>query len=202
VLKADFNLTDAFHIFDPHHRGVVDAHDLRAGLNAIGVHPTSDQLELWIGRYDDNSDRRLSFKEFAAAFTPLDSYHAHMLQRRASNHRVPSGRRDNCFFADTAAQQRAVWNVHFRTEDSAETTRQHMGRSPYFNAFEAFNSLDLTGTGEIAPPDVRRMLESRGFFCTDKEIKDVVNKFDRDGNGRISLNEFSREMRPKSPVRH
>jgi hypothetical protein len=144
----------------------------------------------------------LSFKEFSAAFTPLDSYHAHMLQRRASNHRVPSFRRDDCFFADTAAQHRAVWNVHFRTEDSAEGTRQHMGRFPYFNAYEAFNSLDLTGTGQIASPDVRRMLESRGFFCSDKEIKDVVNKFDKDKNGRISLNEFSREMRPKSPVRH
>jgi len=77
-----------------------------------------------------------------------------------------------------------------------------MQRFPYFNAFEAFNSLDLTGTGEIAIPDVRRMLESRGFFCSDKEVGDVVHKFDRNQNGRISLAEFSREMRPKSPVRH
>ena len=120
TLKADFNLTDAFHIFDPHHRGTIDVHDLRTGLSAIGVHPTSDELELFMTRYDTNKNGRLDFHEFSAAFTPLDSYHAHMLQRRASNHRAPVYRRDDCFFADTQQQQRSVWNTHFQTENAAE----------------------------------------------------------------------------------
>lgn len=113
ILKSDFNLADCFSIFDPKHRGAVDAHDLRVGLSAVGVHPTSDELDLFITRYDANGDKRLSYNEFVKAFTPLDSYHAHMLQRRASNHRAPSLRRDDCFFPDTAAQHRSVWNVHF-----------------------------------------------------------------------------------------
>lgn len=42
TLKCDFNLHDAYHILDPHHRGLIDNHDLRAGLSAINVHPTSE----------------------------------------------------------------------------------------------------------------------------------------------------------------
>jgi hypothetical protein len=74
---------------------------LRDGLAAIGVFPTSDEVDLFFKRYDGSRDHRLNFKEFSEAFIAQDSYYAHMLNRRPSNHRIPSHRRDDCFFADT-----------------------------------------------------------------------------------------------------
>ena len=38
--KHDFNLTDAFKIFDQRGYGRIDTFDLREGLNNIGVFPT------------------------------------------------------------------------------------------------------------------------------------------------------------------
>lgn len=48
ALKADFNLIDAFKIFDQPHRGFITAHVLREGLGAIGVYPTDNDIDLWI----------------------------------------------------------------------------------------------------------------------------------------------------------
>ena len=202
TLKSDFNLADSFRQFDPHHRGVINNHDIREGLSAIGVFPTTEEIELFVSRYDNNGDRRLNFNEFSDAFTTLDSYYAHMLTRRPSNHRAPLYRRDDCFFADTQHAQRDVWRVHFKCETSSESIRQRLQRMPCFNVYEAFNSMDLNDSGSISTHELRRMLESRGFFASDKEVRDVVDKFDSNKNGMISYAEFREEILPKSPVRH
>ena len=51
------------------------------------------------------------------------------------------------------------------------------------------------GTKKMHRPTIKEPIKH-------KEVRDVVSKFDKHSNGRISLAEFSREMRPKSPVRH
>jgi hypothetical protein len=38
--KSDFNLFDAFNIFDMGRVGVLTVHDIKEGLNLIGVYPT------------------------------------------------------------------------------------------------------------------------------------------------------------------
>lgn len=101
TLKADFNLYDFFGIFDHRKKGLIGVHDIREGLSQIGVFPTSEEIELFVTRYDRNGDRLLCFNEMSDAFTALDSYYSHMLNRRCSNQRAPLFRRDDCFFADT-----------------------------------------------------------------------------------------------------
>jgi Ca2+-binding EF-hand superfamily protein len=46
--KHDFNLRDAFDIFDVPRYGAIDSYQLRSGLNAINVFPTSEEVDLFI----------------------------------------------------------------------------------------------------------------------------------------------------------
>jgi Ca2+-binding EF-hand superfamily protein len=50
--RPDFNLYDAFRIFDIDSKGYVSYTDLKAGLSEIGVYPSVEELELFIKRYD------------------------------------------------------------------------------------------------------------------------------------------------------
>lgn len=68
TLKPDFNLHDAFRIFDQNHDGRISVAEIRDGLAAIGVFPTSEEVDLFFKRYDVSSDGRLDFNEFSAAF--------------------------------------------------------------------------------------------------------------------------------------
>jgi hypothetical protein len=99
---------------------------VRDGLSAIGVFPTSDEVDLFFKRYDVYKHHRLNFSEFSNAFTSQDSYYAHMLNRRPSNHRHPLYRRDDCFFSDTQVEFRNMWRVHFKVEVAAEAIRQRL----------------------------------------------------------------------------
>jgi len=40
---------------------------------------------------------------------------------------------------------------------------------PYFNVYEAFNSLDLNDNGNIGREEFRRLIQSKGFYVSDKE---------------------------------
>lgn len=96
--KYDFNLTDAFMIFD----SKLDAQGIKLGLDAIGVFPTMVEVNQFIKRYDKNRNGKISFEDFAEAFTPMNDYYAHVLMIRPSNHRLNSHlRRDDCFVAET-----------------------------------------------------------------------------------------------------
>ena len=45
------------------------------------------------------------------------------------------------------------------------------------------------------------MIESRGYFVGQKELDQVIDKMDKDKNGRVTFSEFSDDIRTKSPVR-
>ena len=83
-----------------------------------------------------------------------------------------------------------------------ETIRQRLRRMPYFNIYEAFNSLDLNDSGAISRSEFKRIIQSRGFFVSEKEANQIVEKMDKNKDGRVSFVEFREEMMPKSPVRH
>ena len=189
ALKSDFNLTDAFKIFDTNYCGNICTTELREGLAAIGVFPTSEEIDLFVTRYDTSGDRRLNMREFSDAFLALDAYYANMAERRGSNHRYPLYRRDDCFMPDTRIQFVNVWRQHFRSEVSAESTRQRLQRQPYFNVYEAFNSLDMNDSGAISREEFRRLIQSRGFYVSDKEATEIVEKMDKNKNGRVSFAE-------------
>lgn len=195
ALKSDFNMTDAFKIFDQRYLGNVTVHDLRDGLSAIGVFPTSEEVELFLTRYDEDHDRRLTMREFENAFLAQDSYYASMVTRRPSNYRHPLYRRDDCFYSDTAIEFRNMWRVHFKVESQAETIRRRLASSPYFNVYEAFNSLDLNDNNSISADEFKRLIESRGFYVSYKEADQVLKKFDADHNGRVTYSEVSIKLR-------
>ena len=70
VNRPDFNTQDAFRIFDIDNLGSITASDILHGLADIGVHVTSDDVNLFFKRYDKNYDGRIDYMEFAAALTP------------------------------------------------------------------------------------------------------------------------------------
>ena len=199
--KPDFNLVDAFQIFDQPRYGQVDVHQLQAGLNAIGIYPTFDECELIITRYDKSGDRRLNIAEFEQMFLAKDAYYSQMVARRPSNFVPRVIRRDDVFLPNTALEFQSMWRTHIRCENAAESLRQRLASKPGFNAYEAFNSLDLNCDGSITTLELRRMIESRGYFVGQKELEQVVDKMDRNRNGRVDFGEFAEEVRTKSPVR-
>lgn len=91
--------------------------------------------------------------------------------------------------------------THFRVESQAESLRQRLNSRPGFNSYEAFNSLDLSDNGTIDASELKRMIESRGYFVDWKQVDQVIDRFDKSKDGRVTFSEFRDETLPKSPAR-
>lgn len=114
----------------------------------------------------------------------MDSYYATMLNRRNANFNGKvTYRRDDCFLADSQVEFRSMWRTHFNVEASSETLRQRLINRPLFNINEAFNSLDLNADGRVTAAELRRLIESRGYAVNEKDIGQVLDRFDKNRDG-------------------
>ena len=64
---------------------------------------------------------------------------------------------------------------------------------PNFNVYEAFNSLDMNANGSISREEFKRLIQSRGFYVSEKEATEIVEKMDKNKNGRVSFAEVSNQ---------
>jgi Ca2+-binding EF-hand superfamily protein len=49
----------------------------------------------------------------------------------------------------------------------------------------------LNDDGTISKEELRRLIESRGFYVSDKEVNQLIEKIDKDRDGKISYAEVS-----------
>ena len=66
----DFNLLDAFHMFDSKGKGTVTKFEIKEILNRMDIFPNSDELYLFFKRIDKDNDGLLKYSEFCSAIIP------------------------------------------------------------------------------------------------------------------------------------
>ena len=71
-----------------------------------------------------------------------------------------------------------------------ECLRVRISKRPKFNYEQGFFYCDKDKDGMINSGDIKLMLSEHCFYATNKEIDSIMNKFDKDRDGFISLEEF------------
>ncbi len=200
--QYDFNFFDAFKIFDLNSNGYIDFFELRQGLRDVGVFANDEELKLFFKRYDQNGDGKLKFSEFCNAFTPLDAFSASQLNRRHSTGKnAPYFPKDECFSFSTRLAFKDMWRTHFRIEAREENNRQRQQQRPFFSGFDAFDTCDINKDGCVTKNEIKEMMDRKGIYISDREASTLVDKFDKNKDGRITYSEFMEENIPKSPVK-
>lgn len=95
-----------------------------------------------------------------------------------------------------------TFRVHFSVEESAEFLRKKLSRRPGFSAHDAFSACDQDRNGFITREEFKNILKEYGFYATENEVRWLVDRYDRNNDGRISYAEFIDEILPKSPPKN
>lgn len=200
--QSDFNLMDAFQTVDKGAKGAVSGAELVDNLGDLGMYANRDNLYLFVRRYDNDNDGRIMYSDFCNAFTPKSSYHSNLLNGRRAfyMHQAHSDRRDY-FTRDTRDLFLKTWRVHLTVEESAEFLRKRLGRRPRFSAHDAFSAVDADKNGYLTRDEFSDILKEYGFYATSEEISWLIDRYDKNRDGRISYSEFLDEILPKSPSR-
>jgi len=70
-----------------------------------------------------------------------------------------------------------------------------------FNVYEAFKALDKNDIGSFSIEEFRDLLLDHGIYATSKDLLNLVQKFDKNQDGKVTYSEFVQEMTPKSPTK-
>ena len=158
-----------------------------------------DSVYLFVRRYDRDSDGRILYSDFCEAFTPKASHHASSLTSRSAYYIHRQMDKRDFFSRDTRDAILRTFRVHFSVEESAELLRKRLARRPFFNCTDAFNACDADKNGFITRDEFKEILKEYGFYATESEITWLLDRYDRNKDGRISFSEFIDEILPKSP---
>jgi calmodulin len=64
---------------------------------------------------------------------------------------------------------------------------------------EIFNLFDFTGTGHISTDDLGVLLRGLQFNVTEMMVCDLINDYDKEGNGRLHMDSVYSMIRDNSP---
>jgi Ca2+-binding EF-hand superfamily protein len=201
ALQSDFNLPDAFDLLDRHLLGSLTSSELADSLASNSIYAISEDVYLFVKRYDRNLDGRIHFSEFSEAFTPKNASYATTLQLRRPHYSVLRVNRLDYFTSYTRELFFKTLRVHFSVEASAENLRRRLLRIPGFSTSDAFAAVDSDRDGYITRDEFRGILREYGIYVSESEISWLVERYDRNQDGRISYSEFVEEILPKSPAR-
>jgi Ca2+-binding EF-hand superfamily protein len=199
ALRPDFTLTDCFRLFDRFDRGVIAASELEDALEIVGIRPIRDEVYLLVRRYAALGDSQLRYSDFIDMMSPRDQEYRRILSNRTGL-RLSDPR--SAFNTETIDRLSRVIRLLLDSETSAERVRQRLGSLPRFNYMDAFQTLDQSGDGYITPDEFQGVLRASGFRASRNDLQALMERYDKNRDGKVSYSEFVAEVSPKSPRKY
>lgn len=212
-----FNMVDCFeHLLrlgGIHNRGFFTQVDFKEALMRLGVRGdrnTMDRLYLFFRRYNRRGDDALTLGDLLVAICPLHPKVAVVLKSRPSS--VAGGfAHERVFDYFTVEKLTALIDAAIETEVQMEIIRQQLRARPDFEAGAAFLTMlahqrgtdrDAPDAGAylpggiakyVTPFDLETLMRRHEHLdeLTPHDIELLIQRFDRDGDGAISINEVS-----------
>ncbi|OMJ92485.1 hypothetical protein SteCoe_4720 [Stentor coeruleus] len=201
ALKHDFNLTDAFRMFDPHDYGSIAITDFEDTFRFLSFNAPRDELYLLIKHFSQLQNNRLTFSDFTEILLPKQQEYARILRNRLSSESSAFDRL-RVFSRETIELFLSTFRLILDSESLAERVRQRLSREPNFNLHQAFMIVDKDRNGFITIDEFQSILQSHGIFATSKDLQNLLHKYDKNHDGKVSYSEFVEEVTPKSPRRY
>lgn len=200
-MRPDFTLYDGFRVFDYENLGYAELDDIIEAFHVFGIFPTEEEARLFLVRYDINKNDKLNYSEYCDAFVPKDPKCAEILKKRSMKY--PEGyymRRDE-FNILTHNAFANVMRLHLEVEINIEAVRQRHGARPMFDYANAFTTLNQWGDDYLTKEDFDNIFKKYNYYPTENELNALVDRFDKNKDGRVSYEEFVEEFSPHSPVK-
>lgn len=177
----------------------------------LGVpHPKAsmDRMYLLFQRYNTSKDDRLKFSEFIHMICPVNQRSSYQLKQREVRPMTSRNIREHIFQSHTFSQYVKLLEQVIEIEVNMETMRQNLKKRKAFDAGKAFLTM-AAGQREaerrcteagISPPvakfiiasDIETLMKKHDHFkdLEEDDISLLMSRFDKDNDGRISINEF------------
>ncbi|MCQ2821720.1 MAG: EF-hand domain-containing protein [archaeon] len=195
ALRDDFNVEDAFRIFEVDGRGFLTEDDLSCGLDLLDVCHTPSDVRKLMKKYDNSKQGVLSYPDFFDIVTPYEKDLRDMVENRPPNSCCPC-KCPGVFSCPTRINLKNLFESILDSERRINTER--MGMSLVRAKLPTlFNDLDRYGLGYFGEDDLRNYLQRNYAMGSDKNKDLLFIRMDKNRNGKIERYEVEDELTPQ-----
>lgn len=155
ALRSDFNVEDAYRIFESNELGYLTESDLLYGFNALSLTMTEKGIKLFMNKYDLVNEGVLSFSNFFDMVVPFTKQYRDMIEARLDMNYTPKYNKIDVFLSSTLLYFQNLIRIIYNTEEMIDKQRHDL--SPMSKIFmnNIFRKIDKDNKGYITPFDVR-----------------------------------------------
>ena len=148
-----------------------------------------------------SAEETIRFVNFQEMFLPKVEEYAKLLNAREKSYFTADYRMD-VFSKTTMDSFKSTLKIHFDILRAAEVLRQRINEKVGFTLRDAFKAVDRNRKGYIGIEEFQSILNEHGIVTSDKDLLILMDRYDKNKDGRVSYSEFVQEMTPHSPVKH
>jgi Ca2+-binding EF-hand superfamily protein len=197
--RPDFNTFDGYRLLDPQDKNYISALDLEDRLKELGVTCIQDEHILLMKHYSSHKDLRLRYYDFCDMVNPKNEQYAKLLVSRNSSGAASVY---EVFTKETLDKIANTFRLFLEAEIVSERLRQNLENNKEFSLYDAFKAVDKDKNGFITLDEFETILADHGVAVTHKDLLSLMERYDKNRDGRVSYSEFVQEITPKSPKRY
>ena len=198
--RVDFNIGDAFQVFENTHHNFITQSDLQKGLNALDIYPNYYEIILLMKKYSLNDDDSLSYSDLFDMLTPFFFFYRIMIEERQSMNTFTHYNKGEIFLNTTKGCLVNLLKFIIETENVIERERERLNKIYTLNIRDVFNTIDKVGRGSFSILDLNLFLQEKEVTYLPKEADLLFIRLDRERKGQINLSAFVREISPRLPL--
>jgi len=202
ALRKDFNIYNAFAIFDVENKGAINIQQLERGFQNLGIVCTKENIALLIKRLDPDLDGLVKFEDFANMTAPKTAEFARLIDSRQPYYINELESVQEAFTSETLEAFKGFLRYLVEEEALCEAIRQRLSKRKSFNLHDAFYAINRDGNEFVKADNFKCLLEENGLFFSIKDIGVLVERYAKGTEGKVSYYDFVREMTPKSVNKH
>ena len=192
-LRSDFNIEDAFRIFELNGRGIINEADLKYGLNLLDIYASDKDIKLIMRRADIRKNNLISYADFFDLIVPFEKNYRNMIENRLPSNFIPKYNKADVFMLSTKIYFQNLIRLIINLENQLEKLRYCLGDAKsQLNCI--FKNMDRCKRGFITDEDLNYFMKCNGICCTDREIGLAFIRFDKNRNGKVELWEIADEL--------
>ena len=198
VMRSDFDIKSLLSAFEIDDRGFITEGDIKCVFEKLGIFHPIEEISLLIRRYNRSSYSVLNEREFWDMICPKDITYATKLKYRQKTKFAENKCYLDIVTPETKYRILKMFNRMLECESCVEGIRQKVKKLKGLELRSVFEKMDTYGKGELTAGDLVAYFKKGNQFMSLGEVEMLLERFDKDKDGRINYDEFVEELSPKS----
>ena len=193
-IRNDFNVEDAFRIFELNDRGFITEDDLKYGLNTLDIYPTAPETHLLLKRFDLQKEGVLNYADFFDMVTPFDKSYRGIVEHRSPNS-CCSCRCIDMFLLTTRLLLKQLFMMLIDYENKFNYLKKEF-TGVRCKLREIYGEIDVCGLGKVGEKEIVDFLKRVGIFTCIKDADLLFIRLDKNRDGMVDYWELEEELVP------